>query len=151
LQRQALLHRELTSLCSVLGDEESIASLLRRRLSSRSVRDCYIAAAKATLEYALGQDWIKTNPAASIKVRVNKAPKREKELTIAEATTILKATPAKPPAGMSLEMAAARRWIPWICAYTGARVNEITHALQQSRGIKTVVSRATRRTEPWLP
>ncbi|WP_375779094.1 hypothetical protein ACE103_08695 [Bradyrhizobium sp. ma5] len=25
-----------------------------------------------------------------------------------------------------MEMAAARRWIPWICAYTGARVNEIT-------------------------
>ena len=23
-------------------------------------------------------------------------------------------------------MAAARRWIPWICAYTGARLNEIT-------------------------
>src|SRR6202022_1059018 len=26
----------------------------------------------------------------------------------------------------SAEMAAARRWVPWICAYTGARVNEIT-------------------------
>jgi integrase len=27
---------------------------------------------------------------------------------------------------MSTEMSAARRWVPWICAYTGARVNEIT-------------------------
>ncbi|MBI5131264.1 MAG: hypothetical protein HZA66_17640 [Rhodopseudomonas palustris] len=27
---------------------------------------------------------------------------------------------------MSSEMAAARRWVPWICAHTGARVNELT-------------------------
>lgn len=27
---------------------------------------------------------------------------------------------------MTEENAAARRWVPWICAYTGARVNEIT-------------------------
>ncbi|MGE5995178.1 hypothetical protein ACQJ1S_26225, partial [Klebsiella pneumoniae] len=27
------------------------------------------------------------------------------------------------------ETRAARRWIPWICAYTGARVNEITSLL----------------------
>jgi integrase len=104
--------------------------LLAQGLSSRSVRDGYIAAAKATLEYALGQDWIKINPAASIKVRVKKKSRtREKGFTLAEATTILKATLAKPPAKMSRETAAARRWIPWICAYTGARVNEITSLL----------------------
>ncbi|MEY9463866.1 site-specific integrase [Bradyrhizobium ottawaense] len=27
---------------------------------------------------------------------------------------------------MTEENAAARRWVPWLCAYTGARVNEIT-------------------------
>src|SRR3974390_572924 len=26
-------------------------------------------------------------------------------------------------------MKAARRWVPWICAYTGARVNEVTSLL----------------------
>lgn len=27
---------------------------------------------------------------------------------------------------MTPEHAAARRWVPWLCAYTGARVNEMT-------------------------
>lgn len=30
---------------------------------------------------------------------------------------------------ISREMKAARRWVPWICSYTGARVNEITSLL----------------------
>jgi integrase len=101
--------------------------LLAQGLKARGVRDGYLAAAKATLEYALGQDWIKVNPAVGIKVRVKRASKkREKGFTLAEAETILKATLAEKSPKMSEEMAAARRWIPWICAYTGARVNEIT-------------------------
>jgi integrase len=31
--------------------------------------------------------------------------------------------------GLRRRMKAARRWVPWICAYTGARVNEITSPL----------------------
>jgi integrase len=51
---------------------------------------------------------------------------REKGFEMTEATTILAAT-LRPPSGkISVEMAAARRWVPWICAYSGARVNEIT-------------------------
>ena len=33
-------------------------------------------------------------------------------------------------------MAAARRWVPWICAYTGARVNEITQLTPADFGIE---------------
>ncbi|MBR0945484.1 hypothetical protein [Bradyrhizobium liaoningense] len=43
--------------------------------------------------------------------------------------TILSATVATPSHLTSAEMRAARRWVPWICAYTGARVNEITSLL----------------------
>jgi hypothetical protein len=42
-------------------------------------------------------------------------------------------------------MRAARRWVPWICGYTGARVNEITSLLpsdiQQILGIWCFVLR----------
>jgi hypothetical protein len=37
---------------------------------------------------------------------------------------------------MSEEHAKARRWVPWICAYTGARVNEITQLLPSDFKIK---------------
>ena len=46
-----------------------------------------------------------------------------------QARTILSATAATPSQLISREMKAARRWVPWICAYTGARVNEITSLL----------------------
>ena len=46
-----------------------------------------------------------------------------------QALTILSATVATPSHLISGEMKAARRWVPWICAYTGARVNEITSLL----------------------
>jgi integrase len=79
------------------------------------------------LQYAVDQDHLAENPAAGIKVRVRQAPQeRDKGFDGKEAETILSATLRKPSNKMSVEMAAARRWVPWTCAYTGARVNEIT-------------------------
>src|ERR1700676_458122 len=40
--------------------------------------------------------------------------------------TILTGTLAAPSHLISPEMKAARRWVPWICAYSGARISEIT-------------------------
>jgi hypothetical protein len=37
---------------------------------------------------------------------------------------------------MAKENVAARRWVPWLCAYTGARVNEITQ--MRSRDVMIV-------------
>jgi len=50
----------------------------------------------------------------------------EKAFTDEQAKTILIATLATPSHLISTETRAARRWVPWICAYSGARVNEIT-------------------------
>ena len=67
-------------------------------------------------------------PRAEIKIRGVEMEKNddEKGFCDGDAQTILTATMAPPPRRMSAEMAAARRWVPWISAYTGARVNEIT-------------------------
>src|ERR1700730_276574 len=43
-----------------------------------------------------------------------------------EAEKILSATLAPFSDLMTPENRAARRWVPWLCAYTGARVNEMT-------------------------
>ncbi|WFU80736.1 hypothetical protein QA645_41040 [Bradyrhizobium sp. CIAT3101] len=62
-----------------------------------------------------------------MRVRVRKAlQEREKGFDAKEAATILRATMRKASRNAAEETAAARRWVPWICAYTGARVNEIT-------------------------
>jgi integrase len=101
--------------------------LLKEGRSNITVRDVYLAAIKSTLQYAVDQGVLPENPASRVKVRVKKAlHDREKGFDHDEARTILAATLQPPSDKISIEMAAARRWIPWLCAYTGARVNEIT-------------------------
>jgi integrase len=100
------------------------------QLDPKTVRNGYLAAVKATLNYGVQQLDLSTNVAKGVSVRVKKKKKqREKGFEKQEALAILKATLAPPPRAMSVEHAAARRWVPWICAYTGARVNEVTQLL----------------------
>jgi integrase len=101
--------------------------LLEEGMSNITVRDVYIAATKATLQFAVDQRQLPANPAKDVRVRVPKKVKeREKGFDGKEAATILAATLRPFSHLISKEMKAARRWVPWICAYTGARVNEIT-------------------------
>ena len=50
---------------------------------------------------------------------------RQRGFTGAEVRTILSATLEPAPTSLLKHHTAARRWIPWLCAYTGARVTEI--------------------------
>lgn len=102
-------------------------ALLKAGRSTRTVRDVYLAAVRATLQYAVDQGYIAENPADRVKVRVRKAlHEREQGFNHEEAEIILAATLQPASDKISVEMAAARRWVPWLCAYSGARVNEIT-------------------------
>jgi integrase len=102
-------------------------SLLREDFANLTIRDAYLASVRATLQFGVDQGQLDSNPAAGVRVRVRKAlQEREKGFDADEADIILQATLRKPSGNASAETAAARRWIPWICAYTGARVNEIT-------------------------
>lgn len=96
--------------------------------SPRTVKDVYIAALKAVLQFAVDESELPANEAVGVVVRGVKDEREddEKGFEDRDAATILRATLAPPSRKISVEMAAARRWVPWICAYTGARVNEIT-------------------------
>ncbi|UVO30318.1 tyrosine-type recombinase/integrase [Bradyrhizobium arachidis] len=101
--------------------------LLEDGKSNITVRDVYLASTKATLQFAVDQGQLAENVAKDVKVRVREAPQeRDRGFDGKEAATILSATLSQPSEKISIEMAAARRWVPWIGAYTGARVNEIT-------------------------
>lgn len=98
-----------------------------KNLQLRTIKETYIAAVKAVFSWACGQRKMKENPAEKIKVTVRKAKKkRSKGFTDEEAELILSSALAPASRLTTREHAAARRWVPWLCAYTGARVNEIT-------------------------
>jgi len=96
--------------------------------SAKTINDSYIAAVSAMFSYGLNQLLIPVNPAKELsKVKVPKAAKlRDRDFTKAERKAILTAALAPASGNLSPQRALARRWVPWICAYSGARVNEIT-------------------------
>lgn len=96
--------------------------------SARTVRETYLASARAVFRWAVENRKLDRDPTDGIKVRgAEKARLRtEKGLTDAEAKTILRASLQTASSRLAPEHALARRWVPWLCAYTGARVNEIT-------------------------
>jgi integrase len=104
-----------------------VKALIAKPLAVKTVQDSYLPAIKIILADAVAQGLIPSNPAAGVKVRGPKTTQtRGKGLTDAEAGTILKAALGPHPKTLPAFTALARRWVPWVCAYTGARVNEIT-------------------------
>ncbi|UAK25744.1 site-specific integrase [Sphingomonas nostoxanthinifaciens] len=110
--------------------------------NARTVKGSYLAAVNATLGWAVGRRKLKENVASSVVVRVPRQAKlRDRNFTTAEAQAILAATLLAQD-GITAETVLARRWIPWLCAYTGARVNEMSQLrgadVQEIEGIWTI-------------
>ncbi|PUB15386.1 DUF6538 domain-containing protein [Yoonia sediminilitoris] len=105
-----------------------------KKLSAKTVRDKYLVAAKAVFNTGTGKKRLHENPADGVKVTVPKRQKlRPSGFTDAEAKAILTATLRDPKTlgGMREHNKLAIRWVPWICAYSGARVTEITQLRQE--------------------
>jgi integrase len=67
-----------------------------------------------------------SNPALGVTIRLNRPAKlRSKGFTDAEANAILKAALEHKPGKEAPRTGAAKRWVPWLCAFTGARVGEL--------------------------
>lgn len=100
--------------------------LLDAGLSPASINDAYLAALRSTCSWAKDNKLIAINPVSGIGVRVPKSKRtRPKGFTNDEAAKILAATLVPVTQRLTTEHLAARRWIPWVCAYSGARVGEI--------------------------
>lgn len=99
---------------------------------ARTISEAYLPAARVTFEYARVNRWISTNPVADVSIFVPETilAREDRGFTDDEASIILKGSLSQDPLDPSLS-ARARRWIPWLCAYTGARVNEITSLLAE--------------------
>ncbi len=100
---------------------------LNQGINPRTVSQKYLALVK--LIYAIGVEKrkIKDNPAKDNKVRYSKRKKtRPNGFTDAEALAILRATLVddQSQGRRTEENRRAIRWLPWICAFTGARITE---------------------------
>jgi integrase len=129
-----------------LSDKEAqewITSRVTDKRSALTVQKIYIASLKAIGRWAVRQKDISVsrNPFEGCSIVVpRKARNREtRAFTTDEMHTILSAASAitpRSPTERHFLTETTRRWVPWICAYTGARAGEIT----QLRG-KDVIER----------
>ena len=94
--------------------------------SARTVKDIDLSALNSLFGWAVANRRLPGNPASGITVKGAKARRlRSKGFTDEEARAILIAALAHVPGREHPRMAAAKRWVPWLCAFTGARVGEI--------------------------
>jgi integrase len=99
-----------------------------------TVRDVWRVGCRTVFGWAQEQGLITNNPFDGVKITVPRKniTRETKAFTDAEARIILRAASAI--ANQRTKGEAVRRWVPWLCAYTGARSGEIT----QLRGVDVV-------------
>jgi integrase len=103
-----------------------LQSLVEGGLAVKTVTGTYRAALARVFSRAHNVGSIPTNPAAGMEVIGPKATKTKRDdISDSEANVILKGALGPQPKGLSEHHALARRWGPWICAYTGSRITEV--------------------------
>ena len=100
--------------------------LANEERSAHTVATVWRTALKTVFAWAQSEKLVQANPFREIRVSVpRKTSEREtKAFTPEEANVILAASLRCDDTKSFYER--ARRWVPWICAYTGARAGEIT-------------------------
>ncbi|HYF54086.1 MAG TPA: tyrosine-type recombinase/integrase, partial [Salinarimonas sp.] len=114
-----------------------------RVASAKTVKDSDLAAFKTVFGWAVANRKLESNPALGITLKVGRAPRlRSKGFTQEEAAAILAHALAYARGGQEqAKTAAAKRWVPWLMAFTGARVGELAQLRRQD---------VTRHGEHWV-
>jgi integrase len=93
----------------------------------KTINDTYFAALRAVFGWGEKSGWLSTNPAQNARID-GRGKKRTREPWFMdhERAAILNAALAVQGSKReSLKTTAAKRWVPWLCAYSGARVVEM--------------------------
>lgn len=92
-------------------------------VSPKTVKDSDLAGLKTVFGWAVMNRRISINPAEGLTIKTSKPRKlRAKGFSDKEATLILKHAKTYKAGGEAPKLASAKRWVPWLCAFTGARV-----------------------------
>jgi integrase len=95
-------------------------------ISAKTVKDSDLAGLKTIFGWAKMNGKIDTNPAEGVTIKLGKSRKlRSKGFTDTEAEAVLSAALRLSRGGERPKTFAAKQWVPWLCAYTGARVGEM--------------------------
>jgi integrase len=102
-------------------------TLVTEKRSGQVANDIWITAAVTIFNWLKENRKISENPFAGVRVATaKKVKRRERAFTDEEWKRILAASLEPATGRLKAQKAAARRWVPWLCAYTGSRPGEMT-------------------------
>jgi integrase len=103
-----------------------VRGLVTEERSATTVREVWLSSSRRVFSWGAQHKHVRKNPFVDIKVDVpRRARSREtKAFTEQEARTILRAAIAIRNPKTPWDR--AKRWVPWLCAYSGARAGEVT-------------------------
>lgn len=102
-------------------------ALIKRGLAKKTINDQYLTSLKVALNHGVKEFDLPLNVAANIRdERDTPAPVGSKGYSAEQAKTILQATFRGTSKNLEIPYQRALFWVPWICAYTGLRVTEVT-------------------------
>jgi integrase len=91
------------------------AKMVEARLRPKTIRDAKLAPVRAILQWAVDNRRLPSNPAVRVTIDVKiKTAESKRSFTDEEAAIVLRAA--------LRERDPVRRWVPWLCAYSGARL-----------------------------
>jgi Phage integrase, N-terminal SAM-like domain len=94
------------------------ADLVKSGRATKTIRDSKLAPLRAVLQWAVDEGRLPSNPAERVSIDVKSQPTGSKRsFTDEEAALVLTAA--------ARESDPVRRWVPWLCAYSGARIGEV--------------------------
>lgn len=96
-----------------------------RAISPRTVKDTDLAGLKSVFGWAVANGKLTSNPAQGVSIQRIRSRTPRRGFSESEARAILQAASRATAGREHPETLAAKRWVPWLLAYTGARVGEI--------------------------
>jgi len=101
-------------------------------ISGKTVKDSDLVALKAIFRWAYGHELMSSNPAEGVTLDLGSPlVLRPPDFTDAEAVSILKHALHVKPGRERPKTYAAKKWVPWLLAYSGARLGEMAQIRKQ--------------------
>lgn len=120
---------------ALVTDEDAVSwkdrLVARENIGARTINEIWISAARRVFNWVIEQRKITVNPFSKLKVATGRQTPTRGKFQEEDAKTILTATLQSQSPRMSPHFRAAIRWVPWLCAYTGARSGELTQLRKQ--------------------
>lgn len=122
----SLSRKDIRTYVEALRSHDQGVSPAGKRLAAKTVNDNHLAALSALYKWAIAQELLENDPTKGVRAKASASDSNQIiGYTREQVTTILKATREPRRKRVPASNATISRWVPWLCAFTGARISEV--------------------------